>query len=106
MSLGRKLSFDAGTTLGSNDRGVARSGWYDEPVARSHRDASVDEDEVDRAAGAIEKLAVTVLVFAVRVARRVGPSVHVTGFAAQRSLERAGVGRREFAVATVLDAQS
>jgi probable F420-dependent oxidoreductase len=104
MSLGRKLSLDARATFGPDERGVARSGRKDEPVPRSHRDSSaVAEYEIDRAAGAVKKFRVVVLVLAVPVARRVRPPIHVTGLAAQRGLDRVWIGRRKSTVPTVLD---
>lgn len=94
MSLGRKLSFHARAALGSDHGRMARPRRQHEPVARPHRDSSaVAEDEVDRAARAVEKLRVAVLVLTVRVPRRVRPSINITGFASERRLDRAGIGR-------------
>ena len=93
MSLGRELPLDAGAALGSDDGGVARSRWQDEAVAGSHRNASVGENEFDRAASAVEDFGVSVLVLAVRVARCVRPPVDVTSFAAERGLYGRGIGR-------------
>jgi hypothetical protein len=82
MSLGRKLSFDAGATFGPDHGGVARSWRKHETVAGPHRHTfAVGEDKIDRTTCAIQKLRVTVFVFAVRVARPVRPAVDVTGFA-------------------------
>jgi probable F420-dependent oxidoreductase len=104
MSLGRKLSFHARAALGSDHGRMARPRRQHEPVARPHRDSSaVTEDEVDRAARAVEKLRVAVLVLAVRIPRRVRPSIDITGFASECHLDRAGIGRRRSAVPTVLD---
>src|SRR5213593_1488145 len=102
MSLGRELSLYARAALGSDERGVARSRREDEPIAWPHRNASVGETEIDRAARAIENLCVAVLVLRVGIARRVRPPIHITSFAPERSLDRAGIGRRGFAVATML----
>jgi hypothetical protein len=83
MSLGRKLSFEAGATVGPDHGGVARSRRKDETVAWPHLHAfAACEDEIDRTTCAIQKLRVSVFVFAVCVARPVRPAVDVTGFAA------------------------
>ena len=104
MSLGRKLSLHAGAALASDDRRVPRPRGQHEPVARPHRYTfAAGEDEIDRAAGAVENLRVLVLVLAIRIARRVRPPVHVPSFVAQRSLDRAGIGRRGSVVPTVLE---
>jgi hypothetical protein len=102
MSLGRELPLDAGAAVGSDDGGMPRSRWQDEPVAGLHRKASLREDELDGATGAIEDLCVSVLVLAVRVARCVGPPVDVTSFAAECGLEGPRIGRRRTAIRMVL----
>ena len=105
MSLGRKLSLHAGAALRSDERGVARSRGQHEAIARPQWDTfAAGEDEIDRPARAIQDFRVAVFVFGVRIARRVRPSVDVTGFAAERSLEGPGIGRRKSAVPTMLGA--
>ena len=104
MSLGRKLPLDACATFRPDERGVARSRRQNEPVSRSHRKSSaVTENEIDRAARAVEKFPVVVLVLSVPVARCVRPPVYVTGLLSQRSLDHAGFGRRGSVAAPVLD---
>src|SRR5712691_3277039 len=104
MSLGRKLSLDAGAAIGTDDRGMARSRRQYETVARSHGDTTcVREDEIDRAASAVEKFGVAVLVLAVAVSGRIRPSIHLTGLVAQRRLDRVGIGRGRAGVPAVFD---
>ena len=104
MSLGRKLSLDAGAALWADDGGVARSRREHEPVARPHRNTTaVRKDEIDRASRAVQKLGVAMLVRAVRVAWRVRPPIYITSFAAQLGLDHAGIGCRGLAVPTEID---
>src|SRR5256886_3318641 len=104
MSLGRKLSLDACATFRPDDCRVPGSRRQQESVARSHRDAlPAAEDEVDRAASAVQKLCVLVVVLAIDVARRVRPPVYVASFVTQCSFDRPGVRPRGSAGSTVLD---
>ena len=104
MSLGRKLPLDARAALRSDERGVPRSWGKQEPVARRHGDTfPVRENEIDRAASAVQKLRVAVFVLCVRVARRVRPAVDITSFTPERSFDRGGIRRRGSAVPTMLD---
>jgi probable F420-dependent oxidoreductase len=83
---------------------VARSRRQNESIARSQLNATpIGEDEVDRAASAIQKLRVAVVVLAVPIARCIRPSVHVAGFASKRRLDCARIWRSRSAVPTVLD---
>jgi len=104
MSLGLKLPLDALATLRPDERRVARPPRQNEPVARSHRKSrAVAENEIDRAASAVEQLRVIVLVLPVAVTRCVRPPVHITSLLSQRGLDRTGFGRRGPVVSTVLD---
>src|SRR6266566_4759269 len=94
MSLGRKLSLDAGAAIGTDDGRVACSRRQDETVAWFHRESSpAREHEIDRAANAVQELSVRVLVLGVGVARRVRPAVYLTSLTLHRSLDRLGIGR-------------
>ena len=104
MSLGLKLPLDALATLRPDERRVARPPRQNEPVARSHRKSrAVAENEIDRAASAVEQLRVIVLVLPVAVTGCVRPPVHITSLLSQRGLDRTGFGRRKPVVSTVLD---
>jgi hypothetical protein len=106
MSLGRELSLDAGAAVGSDHGGMACPRRKHETVARPHRHTlAPGEDEIDRTACAVENLRVAVLVLAVGVAGCVRPPVDITGFAPERGLDGAGLGRYKSPVAAVFDAQ-
>jgi len=83
---------------------MACSRWQNETVAWPHRDATpVGEDEIDRAASAIEQLRIAMLVLAVPIARRIRPSVDIASFAPQRRFDRVRIGRGRPVVPTMLD---
>jgi hypothetical protein len=93
MSLGRELSLHARTARRPDDGTVPRVWRKHQTVAGPHRDAfATGEEEVNRAASAIEKLGVTVLVLAIGITRRVRPPIHVACLAAKKSSIAAGSG--------------
>lgn len=93
MSLGRKLSFHACAPVRSDDGRMEGLRRQQKPIARSHCDPSAAaEHEIDRASRAVENLGVAVLVLGMGVPRRVRPRIHITRFASERGLDRAGIG--------------
>lgn len=105
MSLGRELSLHAGAALRSDYGGVARSWRKHETIARPEREAlTAGENEIDRAAGAVQDFRVTVVVLGVGIARCVRPAVDIGRFAPERGLDRARIGRRKTGVRAVIGA--
>src|SRR2546429_8749035 len=75
-----------------------------EQVSRSNRKSrAVTENEIDRAASAVEQFRVIVLVLPVAVTGCVRPPVDITSLLSQRSLDRTRFRRRGPVVPTVLD---
>src|SRR6185503_1060808 len=78
MAASLDLALDAGAALWTHECRVPRSRGQHHPIAGPQRQgAPIAQDEVNRAAGAVQELVVRVRVLLVAVARTVRPPVHV-----------------------------
>src|SRR6266540_3281799 len=87
MAASLDLALDAGAPLRAHHRSVRRARGEQHAIAGSQRQRpTVTEDEVDRAARAVEELVVAVAVLRVAVARTIRPAVDVTRLSAELAL--------------------